>query len=173
MANKRTFRILLAINDDSFASPEHWTGCRTQSHLPHRQAPIERPGRLESRPMETRLYFVLGDLFANVLVASAAAGLCTWLIGGSWGMLPGMLTGMLLGMLVAMLISLPLLSPLLGVMEVMSPCMLSGMFGGMWGGMWQLGGAEVMSWGIGTGLVVIVAIYALNAVTTGPQELDS
>jgi len=122
--------------------------------------------------MENRLYFVLGDLFANVLVASAAAAFSSWLIGGDWGMLPGMIAGMLLGMLVAMLISLPLLSPLLGVMEVMSPCMLSGMFGGMWGGMWSLTGPQVVSWGIGTGLVVVVAIYALNAVTTGPQQLE-
>ena len=119
------------------------------------------------------MYFVLGDLFANVLVASAAAGISTWLIGGSWGMLPGMIVGMLLGMFVAMLISLPLLSPLLGVMEVMSPCMLSGMFGGMWGGMWSLTGSQVLSWGIGTGLVVIVAIYALNAYKSGPQEIRS
>jgi len=118
------------------------------------------------------MYFVLGDLFANVLVASAAAGLSTWLIGGSWGMLPGMIAGMLLGLLVALLISLPLLSPLLGVMEILSPCMLSGMFGGMWGGMWSLTGAEVLSWGIVTGLVVIIAIYALNDVRSGPQELE-
>ena len=142
-------------------------------HRPGSQkAPTRGPLRLESRPMENRIYFVIGDLFANVLVASAAAGLCTWLIGGSWGMLPGMIVGMLLGMLVAMLISLPLLSPLLGVMEVMSPFMLSGMFGGMWGGMWALSRAEVLSWGISTGLVVIVAVYALNAVKSGPQELE-
>ena len=121
--------------------------------------------------MDRRLYFVLGDLFANVLVATAAAGFCAWLIGGSWGMLPGMLAGMLIGMVVALLISLPLLAPLLGVMEVLTPCMLSGMFGGMWGGMWPLRGTGILSWGIGTGLVVIIAMYALNAAKSGPQEL--
>ena len=66
---------------------------------------------------------------------------------------------------------LALLSPLLGVMEVMSPCMLSGMFGGMWGGMWPLTGSAIWGWGIGTGLTVVVLIYALNAALSGPQRL--
>ena len=43
--------------------------------------------------MEKRLYFIIGDLCANALVATAAVALTAWLIGGSWGMLPGMLVG--------------------------------------------------------------------------------
>ena len=122
--------------------------------------------------METRPYFVIGDLLANILVATAAVALSAWLIGGALGMWPGMLVGMLLGMVVAFFISLPLLSPILGVMEVMSPCMLSGMLGGMWGGMWPLAGDAILRWGAGTGLIVIVIIYAINAVTSGAQKLE-
>jgi len=78
---------------------------------------------------------------------------------------------MLVGMIVALPLSLGLLFPLLGVMEVITPCMVSGMFGGMWGGMWPLSGADIFRWGIGTGLVVVALIYALNAVLSGPQKI--
>jgi hypothetical protein len=120
--------------------------------------------------MEKRPYFIIGDLFANALVATAAVAVTASLIGGAWGMIPGMLAGMVVGMLVALPVSLIFLFPLLGVMEVMAPCMLSGMLGGMWGGMWPLAGESVLRWGIGTGIGVMVIIYALNAMLTGPQK---
>lgn len=123
--------------------------------------------------MEKRWNFILGDLFANVLVATAAAALTSWLIGGSWGMLPGMLIGMLIGMAVALPLGLGLLTPLLGVMEVVSPCMLAGMFGGMFGGMWPLEGADILRWGAGGGLASMALIYSLNAILTGPQKLET
>jgi len=121
--------------------------------------------------MEKRPLFILGDLFANALVATAATALTSVLIGGTWGMLPGMLVGMLLGMLIVFPLGLGLLSPLLGAMEVISPCMLSGMLGGMWGGMMTLSGNQVVFWGIGTGVCVVAMIYLLNAIVTGPQNL--
>jgi len=121
--------------------------------------------------METRLYFVIGDCIANVFVATVAVALTTWLIGGAWGMIPGMIAGMVVGMLIAIPLSVGLLFPLLGVMEIMAPCMLSGMFGGMWGGMWPLTGAEIWKWGIGTGIVVVILIYVLNAGLSGPQKI--
>ena len=121
--------------------------------------------------MEKRPYFVIGDLAANVIVATAAVAVTTWVIGGAWGMIPGMIVGMVLGMIVALPLSLGLLFPLLGVMEVMAPCMLSGMLGGMWGGMWPLSGGEILRWGGGTGVGVVVAIYGLNVFMTGPQKL--
>ncbi|MDH3510921.1 MAG: hypothetical protein OER85_08730 [Gammaproteobacteria bacterium] len=121
--------------------------------------------------MEKRLYFIIGDLFANALVATAAVALTAWLIGGSWGMVPGMLVGMLIGMIIALPLSLALLAPILGIMEVLSPCMISGMLGGMWGGMLPLAGAAILRWGIGTGMAVVVVIYLLNSVTTGPQKI--
>ncbi|GMR23384.1 MAG: hypothetical protein BMS9Abin37_1805 [Acidobacteriota bacterium] len=123
--------------------------------------------------MEKRLYFVIGDLFANAFVATVAVAMTAWLIGGSWGMIPGMLVGMVIGSVIAVLLSLGPLAPMFGFMEVIAPCMLSGMLGGMWGGMWPLAGAATLRWGTGTGLVVIVLVYALNALMTGPQKIGS
>jgi hypothetical protein len=123
--------------------------------------------------MEKRLYFILGDLLANAFIATVAVALTAWLIGGSWGMLPGMLVGMLIGMAIALPLSLAMLSPILGIMEVLSPCMISGMLGGMWGGMWPLAGTAMLRWGVGTGIAVVVIIYALNAVVTGPQKVGN
>ena len=124
----------------------------------------------DGHDMEKRLYFVIGDLLSNMAVATIAVALTAWLIGGSWGMLPGMLAGMIIGMLIALPLALGLLSPLLGVMEVLSPCMISGMLGGMWGGMWPLTGSAVFSWGIGTGIIVMITIYILNARMSGLQK---
>ena len=123
--------------------------------------------------MEKRLPFILGDLAANCLIATICVAFTSWLIGGSWGMVPGMLVGMLLGMVLAMPLSLAGLTPWLGVMEVVTPCMLSGMFGGMWGGMWDLSGAEIIRWGMSTGATVVVVIYLLNALLSGPQRVES
>ena len=123
--------------------------------------------------MEKRLYFIIGDLVANALVATVAVALTAWLIGGAWGMLPGMLVGMVLGMAIALPLTLALLFPILGVMEVMAPCMLSGMVGGMWGGMWPLAGVAIYQWGIGTGIAVVVIIYAVNAAMSGRQTLTN
>jgi hypothetical protein len=122
--------------------------------------------------METRPQFILGDLAANILVATAAVACSTWLIGGELGMLPGMLVGMLLGMAIALILSMGLLAPLLGIMEVMSPCMLGGMLGGMCGGMWALTGSEILFSGSATGTSVITAVYLLNAILSGPQKVS-
>ena len=123
--------------------------------------------------MEKRLYFVVGDFVANIVVATAAVAVTSWLIGGAWGMIPGMIVGMVVGMIVALPLSLGCLFPLLGVMEVMAPCMLSGMLGGMWGGMWDLEGTAILQWGAGTGIAVVVVIYAMNIFMTGPQHVEN
>ena len=123
--------------------------------------------------MEKRLNFIIGDLLANAFIATVTVALTAWLIGGSWGAIPGMLIGMIIGMVIALLLSLILLFPILGVFEVIAPCMLSGMLGGMWGGMWPLAGDAIFRWGIGTGMAVIVVVYALNAVTSGPQKIEN
>jgi hypothetical protein len=122
--------------------------------------------------METRPFFVFGDLFANVLVASAATLCCAKLIGGTWGMLPGMVAGMLLGMLIALVLVI-LLVPVLGIMETMMPCMLAGMFGGMCGGMWALSSADALRWGVGIGVAAMLLIYLLNYALSGPQKVDT
>ena len=119
--------------------------------------------------METRPLFVLGDLVANILVATVAAAASSALIGGEWGMVPGMLAGMAVGMVIALPVMFVLFVPLLGVMEVITPCMVGGMLGGMWGGMWLLEGAELLRWGAATGVVVMGTIYTLNHIKSGPQ----
>ncbi len=120
--------------------------------------------------MEKRPFFVLGDLFANILVATLAAAATTKLLGGSLGMLPGMLLGMALGMVIAIIIAM-LLVPILGIMETMMSCMLSGMLAGMCGGMWGFDAEDILRWGIGTGVTMMLLVYALNFIVSGPQDV--
>lgn len=122
--------------------------------------------------METRPLFIIGDVLANVLVAIIAIAAATWLIGGAWGMVGGMVAGMVLGSVIGLILCLLGLMLLLGAMEALTPCMMSGMLGGMWGAIWTLTGGEVLSWGTGTGLVVVAAIYGLNFVMTGPRTFE-
>ncbi len=83
------------------------------------------------------------------------------------------LVGLAIGMVIALPLSLIMLTPILGIMEVLSPCMISGMLGGMWGGMSPLAGGAILQLGVGTGLAVVVVIYALNAVVSGPQKVEN
>ncbi len=123
--------------------------------------------------MEKRLFFIVGDLLSNILVATVATGITTLLIGGALGMLPGMIIGMVVGMVIATGLGMGLLARRLGIMEVVMPCCMSGMLGGMWGGMWSLGIVETLQWGITTGTGVIAAVYLLNLLLTGPQRLHN
>jgi len=120
--------------------------------------------------VETRPFFVVGDWFANILVATLAAAAATKLIGGIWGM-PGMIPGMALGMLIALVVSM-LLVPVLGIMETMVSCMLSGMLGGMCGAMWSFDVGDTVRWGIGLGSGIVLLVYALNFVMSGPQKVQ-
>jgi hypothetical protein len=123
--------------------------------------------------MEKRLYFIVGDVFANIAVATLALAASSALIGGGLGMLPGMIVGMFIGMLVALIFSMGVLAPLLGVMEILMPCMLGGMLAGMCGGMWELSTAQIIKWGAVTGLGMLLFIYVMNALLSGPQKIDS
>ncbi len=123
--------------------------------------------------METRLFFVVGDLLSNILVATVATGVTTLLLGGALGMLPGMVLGMVIGMVIATGLGMGLLARRLGIMEIVMPCCMSGMLGGMWGGMRSFGVVETLQWGVTTGVAVVAAIYLLNLLLTGPQRLHS
>lgn len=84
--------------------------------------------------METRLYFLAGDVTANALIGGLVGALCAWLIDPGWNMWVAHGTGMLIGML----LSLPLAFPFVicfGAMEVMVSTHLAGMCAGMWVGM--------------------------------------
>lgn len=122
--------------------------------------------------MEKRIPFIIGDVLANMLVATVTTAAATWLIGGTWGMIAGAAAGMVLGMVIALLLCIPVLMTLLGAFEVLTPVMLSGMLGGMWGGMWPLAGSAILRWGFGTGLALVAVIYGLNAVLTSPQKFE-
>ncbi|MFO7905591.1 MAG: hypothetical protein R6U98_23220 [Pirellulaceae bacterium] len=39
--------------------------------------------------MEKRIPFIIGDVLANMLVATVATTAATWLIGGAWSMIAG------------------------------------------------------------------------------------
>ncbi len=80
--------------------------------------------------MDSRLYFVLGDLAANLLVGALAGWLSAVVIGTGWNMFLAMFLAMGLGMLVGLVLFFPL-GMAFGAMEVMLPTMFSGMLAGM------------------------------------------
>jgi hypothetical protein len=115
--------------------------------------------------MDSRLYFVLGDLASNVLVGMIVGALCALMIGVGWNMFLAMLITMAVGMLVGLVLWLPL-GVLFGAMEVMLPTMFGGMLSGMVVGMrctmmpvTSMEGAVI---GGVCGLISIVFIWVLN-----------
>ena len=84
--------------------------------------------------METRLYFVFGDLISNLATGAFVGGLCTAVITLNWEVSIAMVAGMAIGMAV----SLPagvLFGSLFGALEVFLPVMTTGMIAGMAVGM--------------------------------------
>lgn len=81
--------------------------------------------------METRLYFVLGDVFCNALIGafSGWAGIA-WM-PHALGFWLGMLVSMLGAMLVTMALALTLMLRWFGAHEVMIPTMIGGMTANM------------------------------------------
>jgi hypothetical protein len=127
--------------------------------------------------METRPYFVLGDIFSNVAAGVAAALLSFKLVPPSWGPLLSIPAGMMLGMLAAIPVTVAL-SPLFGAFEIMLPGMLSGMLAGMIVAMRAATAPEparAAAWGAGVGVAVVIWVYALTAYASrsdrhGPSE---
>lgn len=115
--------------------------------------------------MDSRLYFVLGDIFSNVL-AGLVAGWFSWLlVDTGWNMWLAMIVSMVVGMLVAGVMFIPL-SIVFGIIELMLPMMFSGMLGGMVVGMWAAmhpgSGGMAAFVGAVCGLVGIVVIWVVN-----------
>lgn len=115
--------------------------------------------------MDQRLYFVLGDIGANIVTGMLAGWICWLLIPLGWNMLIAMLVAMALGMLVALLL-FPVLAYFWGAMEVMVPTMFSGMLSGMVVGMraamMPISSTEALFVGGAFGLAGIVIIWVLN-----------
>lgn len=111
--------------------------------------------------MDSRLYFVLGDLFSCILVG-AVVGWISCVAFAGWNMWLAMIVAMPLGMLLATLLWFPL-GIIFGAMEVMIPTMFSGMASGMLLGMSATGSHIAgLLWGAIVGLACIVAVWILN-----------
>ncbi|SRR5690606_31734585 len=124
--------------------------------------------------MDHRLYFVIGDLLANILVG-LFVGWITWLlVSPGWNMWLAMVVMMVLGMVLAGLLFLPL-GVFLGAMEVMIPTMLGGMLSGMVIGMWcamaPLSGPAATALGGACGLLAIVAVWIANHSLRGSRSV--
>ncbi len=116
--------------------------------------------------METRPYFLLGDLLANSLAGVVVALLCSVVFGPSWNMVVAMFVGMALGMFVSMFVALPM-GALFGAMEVMVPVMTTGMVAGMvvsMGAAMEPVPAGQAAWlGVLSGVGTLVACYVADA----------
>ena len=120
-------------------------------------------------PMETRLYFIAGDLASNTLLGGVVGSVCSALFNDGWSMIPAMLLGMVLGMVLSLPIEF-VCGLFFGAFEVMLPMMLTGMAAGMVVSMaasmtalqWQhaaLAGAAV-------GIATLAFTYVANALLT-------
>jgi hypothetical protein len=116
--------------------------------------------------VETRLYFVLGDLAANAATGALVGGVAALVFGPSWNMWLAMLAGMALGMLFGLPLAV-LLGAFFGAMEVMIPVMTTGMLAGMWVSMAASANDLAFSGGARQGglcgVGVMVASYLANA----------
>lgn len=120
--------------------------------------------------MDSRLYFVLGDLASNILVGLVVGWLCALIVGVGWNMYLAMLLAMVIGMVVGTVLWFPL-GILFGAMEVMLPTMfggmLSGMVVGMWAAMMPVSGTQAAVIGSVCGLISIVIIWVVNNAVRG------
>lgn len=116
--------------------------------------------------MERRIYFVLGDLTANICAGIAASLLATALVETSWPLPIAFVFGWVLGSIIGLIVSFAFM-PLFGAFEVMLPTTLSGMTAGTCV-------ATLLAWhelepkvagGVGAllGIAVFVGTYLLNA----------
>jgi hypothetical protein len=120
--------------------------------------------------IETRPYFVFGDLVSNLAVGALVGVVTAALFGPGWNMFVAMFVAMALGMAISLPFAL-LLGALFGAMEIMVPVMTTGMVAGMVVGMDAAMRASSIGHGAQLGAVsglgVMVAVYLANAVIRG------
>ena len=123
--------------------------------------------------MESRPYFICGDLLACAGTGALVGLACAAMIGTSWNMLLAMIVGMVLGMALAMVLLICFLV-LFGAMEVMLPGMLAGMLAGMVvsmaGAMSELSKGDGAALGTVLGVSVMIFTYAMNACLCGKVD---
>ena len=126
--------------------------------------------------MDSRLYFVLGDLGSNVFIGLVVGWLSAMLVGVGWNMYLAMVVTMVLGMVVGTILWLPL-GILFGAMELMVPTMFTGMASGMVVGMWAamepLGANEAAIIGGVCGLASIVLVWIVNNSLRGVRHFPA
>jgi len=116
--------------------------------------------------LETRPYFLFGDLLANVVAGVLVALLCCVVFGPSWNMFVAMFVGMGIGMFVSVFVALPM-GAFFGAMEVMVPVMTTGMVAGMvvsmGAAMEPVTAGRAVWLGAVSGVATLVACYAADA----------
>ena len=115
--------------------------------------------------METRPYFIVGDIVSNLAVGALVGGACALLLGTGWNMFVATIIGMVLGMVISLPLAL-LLSAFFGAMETLLPVMTTGMVAGMvismTASLVALRVADAAWLGCFSGLGVVVATYLAN-----------
>ena len=112
--------------------------------------------------METRPYFVLGDIVSNVVAGALVGGACAVLLPPGWNMVVAMSAGMATSLPLAFL-----LSGLFGAMETLLPVMTTGMVAGMviamQSSLTPMRFENTARIGGLCGLTVVIATYLVNA----------
>lgn len=118
-------------------------------------------------------FFIVGDLFSNILCAAIAALIAYGIIDSDWAMLPAMLVGMLTGMGATLILAVLILMRSFGAMEIMLPTMLAGMVSGMWvamrAAMQPLTLLDALAYGILIGIATLALCWTANAQLKGRQ----
>ena len=122
--------------------------------------------------MDNRLYFVLGDLFSNIVIGALVGFVAAAMVSTGWNMWLAMVLMMVTGMLLSLVGALAL-GIFFGAMEVMVPAMQTGMMAGMVVGMWAamttLGPGQGALIGGITGVLVLNIIWVANIALRGVQ----
>lgn len=128
--------------------------------------------------MDHRLFYVVGDFIANVLLGLVVGAISWAIVGPGWNMIVAMFVMMAVGMLAGLVFFFPAAIKL-GAMEAMVPLMFTGMLSGMVVGM----AAAMMPMPLQTGLLlgtlsgvagilfIWIANSALRGITRESEEL--
>lgn len=120
--------------------------------------------------MDSRLFYVVGDLVANVVIGVVVALMAWAIVGPGWNMWLAMGSMMVLGMLLGLALFFPF-SIKLGAHETMIPAMYTGMWAGMFVGMiatmMPLTMDHAAELGVMVGAAEIVFIWIVNTLLRG------
>jgi hypothetical protein len=120
--------------------------------------------------MDKRLFYVVGDFFANLIIG-VIAGMISWaIVSPAWNMWCAMFAMMALGMVVGLVLFFPV-GIKLGAMEAMIPAMYTGMWAGMVvgmiGSMMPLPMHHAIEIGAACGIAEIIFIWIANSILRG------